>query len=375
MDYDVRSLINVGSRTLLFTFQKCQNWQQQRDTIVACWNNKHICSALRYINKGEDRKALKQVHLALKDNSCNPYAYDALAYLYLQNNNNRQALYAMERSIALFGDNVPPSSYLHLSLIYRELGYTNAWYSYAVKASNMMPDYKEALAEISYYNIYKERASQEDAEDERAEATHLRKLYMKTHNVSCLADEALCWFKLGNYERSLEILNLVQIMNPVYQELPWIAKDKAFSYEMLAKHDKATEEYLAIINNPYINETFDELLLALFLLYGESALCEPISRFRKGIRSKKTILELLDEQIEREQQTLDQLSGDIRTMWSYRLTRAAIRCRINRIDDALDDVSWMLEHTHAATSYLDHCYELLPLRESGEYDRLLKMFR
>lgn len=375
MDYDVHSLIKVGSRTMLFTFQKCQNWQQQEDALVACQNNKHIRRAHRYIDKHEDQKALKQAHLALKDNPCNPCAYDTLAFLYLQNKNNRQALFAMERSIALFGDNVPPSSYLHLSWIYRELGYTNAWYSYAVKASNMVPDYKEALAEISYYNKYKERASQEDAEDERAEATHLRKLFMKTHNVSCLADEALCWFKLENYERSLEILNLVQIMDPHYREFPWIAKDKAFAYEMMGNHDKAIEEYLAIVNHPCIDETFEELLLALFLLYGESALCEPISRFRKGIRSKKTILELLDEQIEREQQTLDQLSGDISTMWYYRLTRAAIRCRINRIDDALDDVSWMLEHTHAATSYLDHCYELMPLRESGEYDHLLKMFR
>ena len=374
MDYDVHSLINVGTKTLLFTFQKCQNWQQQRDTIVTCWNNRHVCRALRYINKGEDRKALKQTYMALKDNPCNPYAYDALAYLYLQNKNNRQALYAMERSIALFGDNVPPSSYLHLSWICRELGYANAWYSYAVKASNMEPDFKEALEEISYYNIYKERASQPVVRDNRAEAIRLRKQFMKTRNVCFLVDEASCWYKLGNYERSLEILNLVQIMNPVYQKFPWIAKDKAFAYEMMGNHDKATEEYLAIINNPCIDESFQEIPLALFLLYGESALCEPISRFRKGIHSKKTILELLDEQIEQEQQTLDQLSGDISAMWYCRLTRAAVRCRINRTDDALDDVRWMLEHTHAATSYLDYCYELLPLRESGEYDRLLREF-
>lgn len=374
MDYDVHSLINVGTKTLLFTFQKCQSWQQQRDTIVTCRNNKHICRALRYINKGEDRKALNQVHLALKDNPCNPYAYDALAYLNLQNNNNRQALYAMERSIAMFGYGVPPSSYLHLSWIYRELGYTNAWHSYAVKASNMVPDYKEALDELSYYNIYKERVSQLVVRDDRAETIRLRKQFMKTRNACFLVDEAFCWFKLGNYERSLEILSLVQIMNPSYRKFPGIAMDKAFAYEMLGKHDKAVEEYQAIVDGPCLDETYREFPLAMLLLYGESAMYEPISRFRKGIRSKKTILELLDEQIAKEQKNLDQLSGDVYGMWSYRLTRAAIRCRINRTDDALDDVCWMLEHTHADTSYLDYCYELMPLRESGEYDRLLREF-
>ena len=368
----VHSLINVGKNTFLLSAQT--SWPMDVDTRSAFLDNNHLCRALRYIDRNEDRKALKQVLLAIEDNRYNPYAYDTLAFLYLQYNNYRQALFAMKRSIALYGADVPPSSYLHLSWIYRELGYFDAWYSYAVKASNMVPDYEAALTELSYYNIYKERASQVAAKDDRAEAIRLRKQFMKTRNVCFLVDEAFCWYKLGNYERSLEILNLVQIMNPCYQKFPWIAEDKAFAYEMMGNHDKATEEYLAIINNPCIDETFQEIPLALLLLYGESALNEPISRFLKRSRSKKTILELLDDQIAKEQNALDQLSGDISTMWGYRLTRAAIRCRINRTDDALDDVCWMLEHTQVNTSYLDYCYELLPLRESGDYGRLLKMF-
>lgn len=369
----VHSLINVGKNTFLLSAQT--SWPMDEDTRSAFLDNNHLCRALRYIDKNEDRKALKQVLLSIEDNRYNPYAYDTLAFLYLQYNNYRQALFAMKRSIALFGADVPPSSYLHLSWIYRELGYFDAWYSYAVKASNMVPDYEAALTELSYYNIYKERASQVAAKDDRAEAIRLRKQFMKTHNVCFLVDEAFCWYKLGNYERSLEILNLVQIMNPCYQKFPWIAEDKAFAYEMIGNHDKATEEYLAIINNPCIDETFQEIPLALLLLYGESALNEPISRFLKRSRSKKTILELLDDQIAKEQNALDQLSGDISNMWGYRLTRAAIRCRIDRTDDALDDVCWMLEHSQVNTSYLDYCYELLPLRESGEYRRLLSEFR
>lgn len=368
----IHSLINVGKNTFLLSAQT--SWPMDEDTRSAFLDNNHLCRALRYIDRNEKRKALKQVLLAIEDNRYNPYAYDTLAFLYLQNNNNRQALYAMERSIALFGAHVPPSSYLHLSWIYRELGYTNVWYSYAMKASNMVPDYEAALAELSYYNIYKERASQVAVKDNRAEAIRLRKQFMKTRNVCFLVDESFCWYKLGNYERSLEILNLVQIMNPCYQKFPWIAEDKAFAYEMLDNHDKATEEYLAIINNPCIDETFQELPVALLLLYGESAMYEPISRFLKRSRSRKMVLELLDDQIAKEQNALDQLSGDISNMWGYRLTRAAIRCRIDRTDDALDDVCWMLEHTQVNTSYLDYCYELLPLRESGEYDRLLKEF-
>ncbi len=372
MDYDVHSLINVGSNTFVLSAQS--QLSMDEDTRTAFLDNTHLCRAHRYINKDEDRKALKQVLLAIEDNRYNPYAYDTLAFLYLQNNNNRQALYAMKRSIALFGDDVPPSSYLHLSWIYRELGYIDVWYSYALKASNMVPDYKAALDELSYYNLYKERVSQQVVRDDRAEATRLRKQFMKIKNVSILVDEAFCWYKLGNYERSLEILNLVQIMNPDYQKFPWIAMDKAFAYEMMGNHDKAVEEYLAIINNPWIDETFQEIPLALLLLYGESALYEPISRFRKGSRFRKTILELLDDQIAREQNALDQLSGDTTNMWRWRLTRAAIRCRINRTDDALDDVCWMLEHSQVNTFYLDYCYELLPLRESGDYERLLKEF-
>lgn len=122
-----------------------------------------------------------------------------------------------------------------------------------------------------------------------------------------------------------------------------------------------------IIDTPTMENNFDELPLALLLLHGEKALYNPLSNYRKGIDTKQTILELLDQQILLEQEKYDRLSDDIEELSVLHLRRAACYCRIGKEEQAIDEVRWILEHYAYPEFFLEHCFEIQPLRDSGAF--------
>lgn len=384
MKNNIQSLIKVGSTTFLVSSTSQYCWlckgRDEEIRLDACRNNKHLCRALNLIEQKDDLEAMKQLQLALKDDRNNPFAYDSLAYLYLIHKNYRKSLFAMYRAISILGDCVPAIFFLHLSYICYHIGYYSMWSEYALKALDVDPDNKEAKSEFSKYCDYKDKSLKRAEKINKTkrckeEAIQLRKEYMLSHDTINLVYEAYCHYVLGNYDRCLKLHEIAEITDPYYKYLAWVVMRKAFAHEMNGDHDKAASIYQSIIDSPFMVDNLQELPLALLLLYGESALYEPVSKFQKDSRSKKSALQRLDDKIIREQRSLNQLSGDVDEMWFCRLKRAAVRCRINLIEGAIDDVRWMLEHDYSKILYLDDCFELLPLRESKDYERLVAEFR
>lgn len=383
MTYDVQSLLSVGSKTFLLKTNKWQDWQEERiereNRLEACYSNRHYQRACKLIRKNEEEKALKQLILALREDENSPYAYDMLAYLYVKHGNLRRALQVMEREISLWGEDVSADNYAHLAFIYRSLGYLELWQFYRRKALSLDPDNRFAQTHLSGYEQIKSEAEKYRSvrpmeEDAKEDATRCRKDYLKSHDAKDLIREAYCWYRAGEHQRSLNILNIAEILDPSYQDQAWVITRKAVAYDLMGNLEKAVEEYLKIIDYPWLEYNFEELPLALLFLYGEDAMYQPLSKFCQWTRTGKSILQLLDEQIDREQKAYDQLHGQIDPMWVYRLKRAGVRCRIGRIEEAIDDVRWILEHTNVYTLDLNPCFEIQPLKESGEYERLVREF-
>lgn len=177
-------------------------------------------------------------------------------------------------------------------------------------------------------------------------------------------------------EQPLEAIRAFDKLFELWQaDNAWAVLRRAIAYEQTGNHEKAVEGYKLIIDTPTMEGNFDELPLALLLLHGETALHNPLSNYRKGIETKQTILELLDQQIQLEQEKYDMLSDDIEGLSVLHLRRAACYCRIGKEEQALDDVRWILEHYAYPEFFLKHCFEIQPLRGSGSFEKLLEEFR
>ena len=176
-------------------------------------------------------------------------------------------------------------------------------------------------------------------------------------------------------EQPLEAIRAFDKLLELWQaDNAWAVLRRAIAYEQTGNHEKAVEGYKLIIDTPTMEGNFDELPLALLLLHGETALHNPLSNYRKGIETKQTILELLDQQIQLEQEKYDMLSDDIEGLSVLHLRRAACYCRIGKEEQALDDVRWILEHYAYPEFFLKHCFEIQQLRNSGAFEKLIEEF-
>lgn len=155
----------------------------------------------------------------------------------------------------------------------------------------------------------------------------------------------------------------------------WAEMRRAIAYDQMGCHAKAKKGYRAIIDTPTLITNLEELPLALLFLHGKEALYAPLSKYRKGSRTRKSILELLDEKIELTQMKFDQLTYVLNELKDLHLKRAAVRCRIGLEFEALDDVRWLIEHKTLDDEYLSHCFELQPLIGTDDYKALITEFQ
>ena len=265
-------------------------------------------------------------------------------------------------------------------------------------------------------------------------AQYYRELYLITHDSCDLSYEAYCWRKVGNFKKSSLLLEKAVVEDPenfgykenllmlkgdlgLFEEAIKIGNDmvslrpdnvmayynRGRMYQMSGNHKDAIKDFDTVLvltenNNAFAlfyrgisnlilnqkefaNKDFSTIIdskklvgrnqfLALAVLFKDGA--EALNWLADTDGSEiKSVIQIMNEYVDHEVKNVNDNNDDPKVAIEAYMLRAALRCRINLVSDALSDVKNALELGANRFYYYRHSYLLSPLHQNETYDQLM----